>query len=233
MHLDRWWGLANRERQIRDNAMFRVRYVFTADGDHGHLWEAEGVNHHWLPPGVYEPECVPGTPRAEWRADVAFIGNWRDYGHAEHWQHRKAMIDALATRFGDRASFWPRDGEPAPWGLDYNDMLASVGAVVGDGWSGARHYFSNRCFETVGRGGFCVHPAVPGLVELLPEGMGVAYFAPGDWPAMCETIERWLGDDAGRADARAKGQQYVREHHSYTQRMTEMLTIMADDGAFR
>lgn len=231
LHLDRWWGLSNREHQIRESAMFQVGWVFTADGDHDERWQAEGVNHRWLPPGVFGPECVPGIPRDEWRADVAFIGN-RDYGHREHAAHRAAMLDTLRARFGEHVAFWPRDGEPGPFGLDYNDLLASTKVVVGDSWQGANRYWSNRVFEVIGRGGFCVHPAVPGLVNMLPEGLGVAYFPPGDWDTMTTTIEQWIADEDRRTTAVAVGQDYVREHHSYTSRMSDMLDTMRTDGAW-
>lgn len=232
VHLDRWFGLSNREHQIQDSPQFKVRWVFTADGDSSHLFAAEGIRHHFLPSGVFEPECVLGVPRDEWRAGVGFVGNHKDYGHAEHFEHRMGMLTALREHFGERAAFWPRDDQPRPFGLDYNDLLASIKVIVGDSWQGARNYWSNRVFEVIGRGGMCVHPAVPGLVEMLPEGMGVSYFPPGDWQAMVATIERWVADDEGRAEACAKGIEYVRSHHTYTHRMTEMLDVMASEGAW-
>lgn len=232
VHLDRWWGLSNREWQIRESAMFQVRWLFTADGDHDQEWADAGVNHRWLPPGVFAPECVPGTPKDEWLSDVAFIGNWQEYGHAEHWPYRKAMLDHLRSELADRLAFWPRQSEPGPWGPDYNDLLASVKVVVGDSWQGANRYWSNRVFEVIGRGGFCVHPAVPALVDMLPEGLGVAYFEPGDWEAMTTAIEQWTADNDGRAAAIAAGQAFVREHHSYTSRMSHMLDTMQAEGAW-
>lgn len=225
LHLDRWWGLANREHQLDDSPQFAVRWCFTADGDHDELFAARGINHRWLPPGVYEPECVPGAPRDEWRSDVAFVGN-RDYGHAEHAAYRGAMLAALDDRFGDRLSYWPRPGTSGPWGLDYNDLLASVAVVAADSWQGAVRYWSNRVFEVVGRGGFCVHPAVPGLVDVLPDGMGVCYVEPGDWPAMCETIDRWVHAPETRQAACDRGREYVRENHSYTARLRYVLDTM-------
>ena len=238
VHLDRWWHLA-REQQVSDrrrgHVMFECRWVFTADGDNDALWERYGVNHRWLPPGVFGPECTPGTPNDEYRADVAFVGSWEGYEHAEHWHERRAMLDALRQNYGHRFVCWPRRGRPAVRGADLNDLYASTKVVVGDSCLAAtsNRYWSDRIFETVGRGGFCVHPAIPGLVELLPDDMGVAYFAPGDWREMIRLVDWWLAHDDARDEARAKGQRFVREHHSYERRMQQMLDVLEQEGALR
>ena len=237
VHLDVFWRLT-REWQIRENAMFRCRWVFTADGDSDHLWEKEGIDHHWMPPGIFEPDAVDGTPRDEFRSDVAFVGSWQRYAHPEHWPQRRAMLERLTDRYrrGDRVRFWPRDGEPAVRGQALNDLYASVKVAVGDSCvthPGARNYWSDRVPETIGRGAFLVHPAIPGLVEMLPEGMGVAYFPPGDLDAMVDTVDWWLAHDDEREEARRKGQAFVREHHSYTARMRQVLETVEAAGAWR
>ena len=239
-HLDRWWNLS-REDQVMDrrrgNAMFRCRWVWTADGDSDHLWPRADVNHRFMPPAVYGPECVDGTARDEYRSDVAFVGSWQWYTHAEHWPYRKAMLDRLSDRYGSRFRCWPEEGEPAVRARALNDLYASVKIVAGD--SCLAHmpetnlYWSDRATETIGRGSFMVHPAVPGLMDAIPEGMGVAYYPKGDWDAMCERIDWWLAHDDEREEARRKGQQYIREHHTWEVRLQHMLDVMKQEGAFR
>ena len=240
VHLDRWGGL-NREWQVMDerrgNAMFRCRWVFTADGDSDRVWKRANVNHFWLPPGVYAPDVYEGTYRDEYASDVAFVGSWISYAHAEHWPYRKAMLDKLRDRYGDRFRCWPAQGEPAVRGRDLNDLYASVKVVAGD--SCLAHlpttvsYFSDRVTETIGRGAAIVHPEVSGLMELIPEGMGVGYYPKGDWDAMVERIDWWLAHDTERVEARRKGQDLVRREHTYTRRMETVLTTLEAEGAFR
>src|SRR5687768_150664 len=73
-HLDRWWGL-DREHQVVDQPFFHTDLVVSPDGGNDHRWAEAGVNHLWLPPGVYGPECVlvAPNPRA-YPHPVVFVG---------------------------------------------------------------------------------------------------------------------------------------------------------------
>lgn len=233
VHLDLWWGLG-REHLIRSEPFFRLGHLFTADGDHDELWQAEGIRHTWMPPGVFGPECVPGTPNPEWASDVAFIGSWNGYGHAEWWPHRKAMLDAARARFGDRLALWPRQGRGAVRSQHLNNLLASVKVVLGDSCFADRShaYFSDRVFETIGRGGFLVMPAISGLRDILPDGNGVRYYPFGDHAAMCALVEHYADpvNDDERRQIIERGMRDVRARHTYTQRLAYVLdTVELDE----
>ena len=68
-----------REDSVWTEPFFKTEFFFSTDGAHDTEWAVAGVNHHWMPPGVSEFECVPGTPRDEWRADVGFLGTVSGY----------------------------------------------------------------------------------------------------------------------------------------------------------
>lgn len=221
-HLDVWWGLA-REDQLADGAFFRVRHLFTADGDHDEGWARLGINHRWSPPGVHRPECRPGDPDPKWRSDVAFVGSWRHYGHPEWWPTRRAMLGRVRARYGRRFKCWPR--REAVRGTDLNDLYASAKVVVGDQCFADRStwYLSDRLTETVGRGGFLIYPRVPAATGLLVEGVHCAYYTPGDWGDLCAKIDHYLEHDSERERIRAAGQAWVRDHHTYTNRAATIL----------
>lgn len=236
-HLDRWWGL-DREEQIRTEPFFRTDLVCTADG--GGPWDEAEVVHEWFPPAVLASECLPGTPREEYRSEIAFVGSWQGGYHAE-WTHRPELIRFLRDRYRDRVRFWPRPGEHAVRGVDLRDLYASVDVVVGDSClvpysdgSPVSRYCSDRIPETLGRGAAFLHPLVPGVVgpidPLGPNSGGpmweadrhlVAWNA-GDWEQLERAVEWLLESPAERRYLRDNGREHTLRYHTYETRMVEL-----------
>lgn len=224
LHLDLFWGLA-REQSIREVTWFRCAHVYTADGGHDDRWAAAGINHTWMPPAVYHAECVRGTPRPEFEADVVFVGSWQGGYHPES-SHRELMLEQLRRRYGDRFVCWPKRGEPAVRGAALNDLYASAKVVVGDSCLTGQidRYCSDRVFETTGRGGVLVHPQIDGIFpELLEPGVHCETFDPFDWTEMFSAIDGLLEDDERREAMRTAGQEHVREFHTYRNRLADVL----------
>lgn len=233
-HLDRWWGLT-RQDQIQTEPFFRVGLLCTADGGHDQQWADAGINHRWFPPAVSEFECEPGTPRDEYRSDIAFVGSWQGHYHRE-WGHRSALINFLHRTYRRRVAFHPRG--PAVRGADLRDLYASVKVVIGDSclvphWPSGdpmTRYWSDRVPETIGRGAFLLHPYVEGLPEKYPPGAGLALWALGDWNGLRREIDYWVANDEDRAAVAKAGQAHVLREHTYTVRMRQLLDLLQQEG---
>lgn len=221
-HLDLWMGL-ERQTAIHDCACFSCSVVMTADGDHDTEWAAAGVRHVWLPPAVYGAECYPGTPRDRYKADVVFVGSWRHYGHPEWWPQRKALLDWLKS-YRAHVEFWPKG--PAVRGSDLNDLYASAKIAVGDSalWTTSTRYMSDRIFESVGRGAFSILPAIPAAMEMLTDGTHCRFWS--DLDQLQGLLDHYLEHDDERETIRAQGQAWVREHHTYRNRMETLLATV-------
>ncbi|MEK9644208.1 MAG: glycosyltransferase [Alphaproteobacteria bacterium] len=230
-HLDRWWGL-RRQHEIAEQPFFRCAVVVTADGGHQDRWEAEGVNHRWLPPAVSEFECSPGTPRDEYASDIAFVGSWQGY-HRE-WKHRPALVRCLQHSWPGRVRFWPEPGQPSVRGDALRDLYASVKVVVGDSClaGGATHYWSDRIPETIGRGGFLLHPNVVGLDEHFTPGTHLVTWDIGDWTALRDLVDQFLEDHVARETIADAGRAHVLKHHTYTVRMRQVIDLVNAEGYF-
>ncbi len=225
-HLDRWWGL-NREGQVLEEPFFKVDYLFTADGGHDNEFADAGVNHFWLPPAVSEFEAHRGTSRSGYASDIAFVGSWQPGYHAE-WTHRPELIKFLEDTYGDRVKFWPKRGQPAVRRRALRDLYASTKVNVGDSClsGGATRYWSDRIPETLGRGGFLIHPYVEGLEEHFTPGEHLATWTIGDWDELKHLIN-WHLEHTDGIEARARiakqGREHVLEHHTYTVRVQQIL----------
>lgn len=229
LHLDKWFGLA-REDQVRTDAFFTVDYLGTADGGHDAQWKEAGINHFWFPPGVYEPECYLADPDDDLRADVGFVGSWQGHYHSES-RHRAELVRFLARTYRGRVGFWPQRGRPAVRGHRLNQLYAGIKVVVGDSClvgQGANRYWSDRVSETLGRGGFLIHPHVPGLEDQYTDGKHLVTFPPFDWDRLKSLIDQYLADAPAREAIRLAGHEHVRTAHTYTDRMRYVLdTVLA------
>lgn len=221
-HLDRWWGL-NREHQVHDEPMFRCDLVVTADGGHDERWIEAGVNHRWLPPAVYRGEAErEGRWQREFASDVAFVGSWRSY-HAE-WTHRMQLVTHLRRWYGRRFKTWPM-GPRAVRGQMLADLYASADVLVGDSClaGGITRYWSDRVPETLGRGGFLIHPEVEGMEDHFTPGLHLATWDLGDWDGLKATIDGWFADRDARRAVAAAGREHVLANHLYEHRMVRVL----------
>ena len=232
-HLDRWWGL-NREGQVNEEPFFEADVVCTADGGHDAQWTEAGINHRWFPPGVSLAECertIAGPDRQWSGLDVTFVGSWRTY-HEEWVGYRRNLVGALSRRY--RRRFTPLPLRGGLRGEALTGLYGTVPVIVGDSClSGdVTNYCSDRLPETIGRGGFLVHPAVKGVTDgtLFTSGEHLATYALGDFAGLLETVDHYLGDEAARRSIAEAGRAHVMEHHTYEVRMTELVDMLEDEG---
>lgn len=223
VHLDRYWGLDKldrRESLIGKHPWWKLDYIFTADGGNQQGFKDRGVNHHWIEPAVVERDCYFGTPRYEYIVDVGFVGS-KSY-HPEYPQRTK-LIEWLEQTYGDRFIRFAGDAPSGTIrGKDLNDLYASIKVVVGDScFAGAPFYWSDRVPETLGRGGFLIHPASDGLsID------GLVTYPAGDWEYLKDRIDHFLENEQERLLLRDKAFDEVRTNHTYTNRVMSMLDTM-------
>lgn len=231
-HLDLYAGLP-RSRDIDDEPWWRCKYVFTADGGSDDFWRAHGVNHFWAPPGVYGPECYLAEPGPVQR-EIVFVGSTKGY-HPE-WSYREKLINWLRATYGDRFTVFGRGCEvECVRGSELNELYASTKVVIGDslclGYNHA-NYWSDRVTETLGRGGFLLHPAIAGMEKHFEDGKHLAYYQFENWSGLRHLIDYYLAHGDEREFIRRTGHEHVKAHHTYLQRMAWMLeTVTTAEAA--
>lgn len=245
-HLDLFAGLPRGEN-LATHPFWKTEYVFTPDGGSPELFKRHNVNHFYLRPGVYDAECVVGTPRKEFEADVVFVGSGSPHGayHPE-WGYRRELLAFLVKTYGRR---FVKHGNPPIHGgrsfirgADLSDLYATARVVVGDtlclGPEDQREprfthraYWSDRVYETVGRGGYLVHPRIVGLEEEFTDGEHLRFYDYGDFDGLKAIIDAALADDAHRARVQAAGMAMVKGACTYVHRTAEMIRILAEHSS--
>jgi FkbM family methyltransferase len=229
-HLDRWFGL-NREHQVDDQPFFRTDLVVSPDDSP--RWAEHGVNHLWLPPGVYGPECepVPPNPR-RWPFDVVFVGS-HPYPHPEWSDYRTNLLSAFRKAFGRRFAILPRERRGAPIrGRDLQELYATVPVVLGDTCLAGEsfQYTSDRIPETLGRGGLLIHPAVKGMVgtekgDWYMGGHDLMDYDLGDYAEAVDIAKDVLRSPDIYKLVAVQGRQTVLARDTYAHRMATVLGV--------
>jgi hypothetical protein len=222
-HLDLFVGLA-RQAHVGHDAFWRTGTVFTADGDPAsqEYFESLDINHRWLPPAIAHDETYAGTSRSEFDYDVVFVGSG---GYHKEWTWRR---DLLRLLHHSPWTFRHFDHHPPIRGADLNDLYATARVVVGDSLAlpGHRDYFSDRYFETVGRGGFLIAPRVPGIEKFFIDGEHLALYDLGNPKQLVEQVDYWLAHPEDARQIARAGQEHVRAHHTYVHRVEQMLATL-------
>lgn len=223
LHLDKYWDL-DRQTDIIEHPWWRQDVVFTADGGNQDRFAAVGVNHHWWRPAVAASQCVRGQYRAEYASPIAFVGSQR---YHREWPWRQQMIKYLNLTYRKRFRQFGRSGDRLA-DDQLSDAYASVKVVVGDscGAGGTGFYWSNRIPETLGRGGFLLHPAVPGMEDHYADGQHLVTYKPGDARGLKLLIDRWLQDPDGRDRITNAGMRRVLERDTFEIRMREVCEML-------
>ena len=231
-HLDLYIGL-KREDGLDNDPFWRTDYVFTPDGDpaSAEVFKAKGINHFYMKPGVFEDECYLRFEVAKY--DVLFVGTGgdpdhpRQYGHPE-WGYRGQLIKWLRETYKDRFSKFG-DPDPTIRNAELNQLYASSKVVVGDSLClnfTKPYYWSDRAYETLGRGGFLIHPFITGMDEEFKDGENIVFYEYNNWDQLKEKIDYYLEHDEEREKIRLAGHQFVKENATYTNRLKKMLSIV-------
>lgn len=209
-----------REKYIHiEESIFQADFVFTPDGGHDEKWKEFGVNHHLLRQGIYDEDCVTGEG-GEVSHEIAFIGTANG-----EFPYRQTLMHELASRYRERFLWVGRYNANELRGQDLSDFIASTKIIIGDSVY-SKGYWSNRIYETIGRGGFIIHPNIPGLEK---EFTYYKHFVPydyGDFDGLFEKIDYYLTHDTERKYIAQTGQEYVRENHTLINRCQQLLKIV-------
>lgn len=226
--LDLYFGL-QRQMGMANNPFWKADYVFTVDGGHEDQFIRKGINHRFLPAGVYGAECQLGTKRKEFECDVAFVGT---YHYLKEWPYRRQLVDFLKKTYGPRFKLFGdviSNENPGhqimAFGKDLNDLYASAKVVVCDSIN-SPFYWSNRVYETIGRGGFAIHPKIKGLEKEFEYGQHLVPYDYGDFSGLKKKIDYYLTHDVEREEIRKAGYEYVKSHKTFKQRCEQILRIV-------
>lgn len=224
-HLDLWHGLA-RQKDLGGSYFQSVQHFFTVD-----LQMADWITHrtpaqgHYLPAAVAHRECWM-APADNRDLDVIFVGSHR---YHPEWPYRNRLLLALTERYGQSFHVYPGAGRPVR-GAALNRLYGRSKVVVGDSLCpnfDYLGYWSDRVYETLGRGGMLIHPRVPGLDDQFRDGEHLVYYDYQDFDGLFDRVDHHLNRPDAADTIRRQGHAEVHRQHTYLHRWQTILETIA------
>lgn len=224
-HLDLYMPLRRWAQYKDDPYLMGLDHFFTVDRLMADwLCNNTPVFGHYLPAAVYGPECYVGQPDSPHGNDVIFVGS---KGYHPEWPYRPKLIDWLRNTYGARFTHVGGDGDTGTIRGDaLNRVYATSKVAVGDTLClnyDYPDYWSDRVYETLGRGGFLIHPHIQGMERTFTDREHLVFYRYGDFDQLHDLIDEYLEDSDARKAIQANGQALVKTSETYSQRWESII----------
>lgn len=226
-HLDLWLGL-DRQKDLDNDPFYKhIQYFFCTDKLMAEWFNNHTtVKGHYLPAGVFDEECLmlePDSRIVHHNNDVIFVGS---RGYHKEWPYRPQLIDWLKQNYGSRFTHVGGDGSGTVRGLALNLVYANSKISIGDtlciGFN-YPYYYSDRLFESSGRGSFTIFPYIKGIEDCFEIGKEIVTYTYGDFTELKNKIDYYLENDEEREAIRQAGHDRAKRDHTYRKRWETIL----------
>jgi hypothetical protein len=188
-------------------------------------WKALGLRAKFLP-AAGDRDIRPVPQKKRFHSDVSFIGTGYDPARAQ-------LLLKVAKKYDIKVwgKGWEEWRKQLNWGgrpvegKDFAAVCSSSKISLGinpDRAKGGNTYTSDRTWMVILAGGFYLGHGTPGLTEMLREGDHCAWYK--DTDSCLAKIGYYLENSAARERIRREGQVFVREHHTFDQRIHNLLS---------
>lgn len=231
-HLDLWLGLEREKELVEDPIYKHIQWFFTVDKKMAEWFNKNTeVKGRFLPAGVFHEECFLKLRATEPENDIIFVGS---KGYHPEWPWRPQLIDWLAKTYGDKFKHYGGDGLGVVRELELTELYNNSKIAIGDTLClnfDYPYYFSDRLYETIGRGGFTIFPYIKGLedeFDILPnytkdeehedDNIELVTYKFGDFKQLKDKIDYYLKNPKKREDIRRRGFEKVINNYTYKHR---------------
>lgn len=229
-HLDLYMGL-DRWKDYENSPYMQVEYFFTVD-KLMMQWFRDNteVKAFYMPAGVFSQEAyLAESSEHRFANDVLFVGS---KGYHHEWPYRPKLVDWLANNYKERFSHVGGDGLGVVRGPELNRLYAGSKIAIGDTLClnfDYPYYYSDRVFESLGRGAFLIHPYIQGMEEIFEDKKHLVFYEYNNFDQLRFLIEYYLYNKDEREMIRLAGHELVKKEHTYLNRWQDILSIVTKD----
>ena len=230
-HLDLWLGL-ERQKDLEEDPFYKTIEHFFATDKLMADWFNKNTNvkGHYIPAGVFDKEVYIDNSGDEVANDVIFVGS---KGYHHEWQYRPQLINWLKETYQDNFTHVGGDGETGTIrGERLNRVYAASKIAIGDTLClnfDYPYYFSDRLFESTGRGGFTIFPYIKGIEDNFEIDKEIVTYKFGDFNELKQKIDYYLMNADERERIRKAGHERTKKNHTYLNRWQDILKKIQDN----
>lgn len=222
-HDPQWHRDLHREDIAHIATIGRLARTFFVTGFENE-WRAHGLNAQFLP-AAGDAGIKPVAPEEQFASDVAFIGTGYD-------ADRAALLVEVAARYDVKVwgPGWEQWSDKLSWsgrpveGREFASVCSSSAITLGINPSraaGGNFYTSDRTWMVMLAGGFYLAERTPGVAAMLRKDEHCGFY--DDTASCLEQCGRYLETPGSREEIRRCGEEFVRAHHTYDQRIANIL----------
>lgn len=217
---DLYWGLSRQWKAQRRDTHFKAQYILSPDGGHDEQWKEAKINHLLLRQGIPKDFAYIADYDPKFDFDIVFVGQLNP-----EYPYRTKLIEWLRKEYAGKFKWFGKADSDEIRGHELNKLYASSKIIIGESVY-SPHYWSNRIYETIGRGGFIIHPAVPGLdQEYKPYEHYIPYYH-NDFEALKEIINHFLSRPDERRKIATAGFEYTKQNYTLHHRCKTLLNYI-------
>lgn len=240
-HLDAYTMTDRPNLMGLDSAFWNTQHIFSPENSPQarRVFEAHNINQHYLPPGVFDDECYIAESVDHFKHELIFVGGGSatgqgpQYGHKE-WRYRGEVLKFLQQTYGNRfvKYGWP---QKTVRGHELNQLYSSAKLTIGDSLCHNftdSQYYTDRYFESTGRGSCLLAPYVPGITDHFVDRKEIVLYGYNNWVQLKNLIDYYLAEEnvAEREAIRLAGHERTKKENTYTQRMQALLNVLRQEG---
>jgi hypothetical protein len=221
---DLYFGTPREKEAKQRFPMFQADYVFSPDGGNQHLFLESGINHYPLKDGIFLDNCLTEeeVKGSEKSVDILFVGSL-DMNY--HGQNRYKLLHFLQKTYGDKFLWVGRNNSDEYREHRLTELIKSAKVVIGDCVE-SKNVWSNRLYETIGRGGLIIHPYVEGIEEHYKNGQHFVTFERNNFNDLKQKIDYFLDNPKDREEIILNGTKHTRENHTLDNRASYIIEII-------
>lgn len=223
-HSDAFYELEGRHNiVVNKEGMYKADYVLTPEGYAHNFCIDNKINHFIVRQGIYNECCYRGIPIYQ-PYDVVFIGGATGLYHT----YRTDLIEFLHQTYKDKFLHIGKAEHEIRMD-DLNNLIASSKIIIGESVP-KPYYWSNRLYETIGRGGFCLHAYHEGIDKEYDIGTHFdVYYREEGFSKIKDKIDYWIENDEERQKVANKGMIHTQKYHTLANRASQLIEIITNN----